>query len=651
MCPAQMRKKQEKQGRVRDIFVPTRLLDFREIESKQTAKVVDTKANNVKAPYATLSHCWGPANPYDPQRPKKDLLTRKTMEEFTTVGIGWEKLSRNFKQAIKVAKLMGLRYACIDSLCICQGPDRDFYSGGALTHKVYRNSYCNIAAADSKDPAGGLFRERDPYDVLPAKFESDERSPMFGGKKIWNVLRGDVWDQMLLKTSLYTRGWLFQERMLSPRALHFGQHQIFWDCAEISACEALPDGLPSPMGQTASIDLSWRGRLLESGTSKWMAVSGANDQSIEVFWKAAVKAYTGCDLTNQRGKSIAIWGIAKLLRDSLGEEYGAGLWEESLAEQLAWRVADCTVAERPQEMMRNPSWSWTSVKGVVILSDRLQTSRAYTVRDHTGRPLTFSINPENRVRPKAHRERSDGIKKELSLMDERLNMIHKQRKNSNPQRTTSYDRKDSKPGRDQELRLSSNVIEIQAHTNIEVLQWSETAAKWTLAVTGGTEFAPQDAIIDAFPDIRPTTVQDKITHFTILSLACWYRPHESMSFLPHQLEADREDPNQETEFRGVGIMIRPVTNRPDMPDRFMRTGSLQLRHLSGKGTKTKTYRNVKGRPPYLYYKLLLRIIVPSKGCPHNISFSFSPSSNQLPHAIHGTTIGAIPLDVVWRHIT
>ena len=66
-------------------------------------------------------------------------------------------------------------------------------------HKVYRNSHCNIAAADSKDATGGLFRERGPFEVLPARFEADGMSLMFG-KKGWRVVRGDLWDNVLLKT-------------------------------------------------------------------------------------------------------------------------------------------------------------------------------------------------------------------------------------------------------------------------------------------------------------------------------------------------------------------------------------------------------------------------------------------------------------------
>src|SRR5436309_1737800 len=39
------------------------------------------------------------------------------------------------------------------------------------------------------------------------------------------------------KLPLLTRGWVFQERLLSPRVLHFGIQELVWECTELSFCE------------------------------------------------------------------------------------------------------------------------------------------------------------------------------------------------------------------------------------------------------------------------------------------------------------------------------------------------------------------------------------------------------------------------------
>jgi hypothetical protein len=76
-------------------------------------------------------------------------------------------------------------------------------------HKVYRNSFCNIVAADSWDGLGGLFRERQAYAVLPASFVSSVESDVFG-REAWRVVPEDLWEAQLLGSPVYTRAWVFQ---------------------------------------------------------------------------------------------------------------------------------------------------------------------------------------------------------------------------------------------------------------------------------------------------------------------------------------------------------------------------------------------------------------------------------------------------------
>jgi hypothetical protein len=41
-------------------------------------------------------------------------------------------------------------------------------------------------------------------------------------------------------TPLGGRGWVVQERILSPRVVHFSSNQLFWDCCQEKAAELLP---------------------------------------------------------------------------------------------------------------------------------------------------------------------------------------------------------------------------------------------------------------------------------------------------------------------------------------------------------------------------------------------------------------------------
>ncbi|KAF2728050.1 HET-domain-containing protein, partial [Polyplosphaeria fusca] len=361
-------------------FVPTRLLELQN-NNHGFVKLVLRGEDYDQGPYCTLSHTWGP--------PPTTFLntTNENLETHRKQGIEISSLPNNFRHAIDVARFIGMRYIWIDSLCIIQKDGgADFAFEGQLMHKVYRYSYCNIAAADSADSSGGLFRARDPLDIVPPRFQSNSSSIF--GKQTWRVISEDLWDTELLGTSIYKRGWVFQERMLSPRLLHFARDQIFWDCGTISACETVPSNIPYPVDRIATTDRHWRGRLQHRLRDEQAPVVGANDDSIESFWQTAVFNYTSCNLTMQKDKTVAIWSIAKLVRDMTGEKYACGFWSRKLEEQLAWRVADVGQSTRLAELQWwNPSWSWSSVKATILAQDRVVPWRYHTVKDHQGQTI------------------------------------------------------------------------------------------------------------------------------------------------------------------------------------------------------------------------------------------------------------------------
>ena len=361
-------------------FLPTRLLDLQTGDDK-IVRLVNTKVSKVEGPYCTLSHAWGTDPLY--------TTTWLNIEKHLLEGIKWSDLTKNFQEAIQIVRLLGIRYIWIDSLCIVQKDFSDFNAEGALMHKVYRNSYCTIAAVDSKESAGGLFRPREDLDkVLPVSYKGARNNALLGTTS-WKVLDADLWNSELLGSHIYTRGWVFQERMLSPRILHFARNQIFWDCATISACETLPNGLPPQLDGYASTDRHWRGRLAQKDIKTGALVARNDDESPYTFWISAVQTYTMCNLTQQSDKNLAIWSVAKTVRDILGEEYAVGLWSGNLVEQLAWRVQDNKRTKKLAELqIDNPSWSWTSIFGPINPQYRI-ADRDYRVSSHQGGPLCF----------------------------------------------------------------------------------------------------------------------------------------------------------------------------------------------------------------------------------------------------------------------
>jgi hypothetical protein len=184
-------------------WVPTRLINL-ETGDPDRLRVVNTKDIDICTPYVTLSHCWGNF---------KEIpfltLTLSNKSKFMGEGAMLRCSSRNFIDAVAVARHMGVRYIWIDSLCIIQDNGEFSRSEGQLLHKVYRHSYCNISAADSLDSRGGLFRRHSPGTIRHAVYEEDGSSNLLT-KGRWVVLEDDLWQTQVLGMNIYTRGWVYQ---------------------------------------------------------------------------------------------------------------------------------------------------------------------------------------------------------------------------------------------------------------------------------------------------------------------------------------------------------------------------------------------------------------------------------------------------------
>lgn len=121
--------------------------------------------------------------------------------------------------------------------------------------QVYGSSILNIAATDSRDSCGGLFRERHVNTLRPFRvpladiFEKQqdeetlrrveqeiEDDPKSFGPYFYLTDIGLCWDRFE-QAPLNCRSWVLQERLLSPRVLHFDKDQLVWECDSLTACD------------------------------------------------------------------------------------------------------------------------------------------------------------------------------------------------------------------------------------------------------------------------------------------------------------------------------------------------------------------------------------------------------------------------------
>ncbi|KAK0724522.1 heterokaryon incompatibility protein-domain-containing protein [Lasiosphaeris hirsuta] len=327
-------------------FKPTRLLLVSESPDLIYLRERDEIPDDV--PYATLSHCWG----------KVVLGTLLTTNlEDRRNGIAISSLVKTFQDAIEVTRRLNVNYIWIDCLCIIQDSREDWQKESLVMESVYGNSYCDIAATASADGRGGLFRERDIRAVQPCVVSIG----MGGAKQDHYLGDFDSWWRAFESSPLNVRAWVLQERLLSPRVLHFDKDQLLWECNELVACERHPLGLSPPLPAAESPRIF----RIDAGRSP----TRSRNSDIYKIWAPVIHAYSSCAITKDTDRLVALHGIATKVQSVLGCRYVSGLWERGLESQLAWNVVKPKSAHRPAEHVA-PSWSWASVVGEVNLFPR-----------------------------------------------------------------------------------------------------------------------------------------------------------------------------------------------------------------------------------------------------------------------------------------
>ncbi|KAH6605694.1 het-domain-containing [Trichoderma cornu-damae] len=161
--------------------------------------------------YAALSYVWG-------QRPE-DL-------------VDWP---ATVLDAAAVSRKLGLRYLWVDRLCINQSdPAEKEYLISRMT-TIYEYAELTIVSAAGSGASDGLpgvrstRRKRQPKILLTSGslLVSAHRDPR----------------QEILASEYWTRGWTYQEGVLSNRRLVFTENQAYWECR----CMATQESLRMPL--------------------------------------------------------------------------------------------------------------------------------------------------------------------------------------------------------------------------------------------------------------------------------------------------------------------------------------------------------------------------------------------------------------------
>jgi heterokaryon incompatibility protein (HET) len=213
----------------KESLLPKRTLSVRRLPDGETSvKIQENKER--KGRYNALSHCWGSS---------QTCTTTSRMLEAYKNGIPWTKLPNTFRDAIIFSLDLGIDQIWIDALCIVQDDARDWDIESSKMADIYQNAFVTLAATTSSNGDGGCFsiNHRPVREV-----ELSDNRGLVGGSSITVRQKLKHWTFTVTNTSvqpypLLSRGWVFQERYLSPRVLHFCKEEMVWECIEETTCE------------------------------------------------------------------------------------------------------------------------------------------------------------------------------------------------------------------------------------------------------------------------------------------------------------------------------------------------------------------------------------------------------------------------------
>ena len=335
--------------------LPKRLVDVGD-QNRPPRLVIPKSGSNGQ--YVALSHCWGGCQP---------LTTKTSTLAERQDAIPLSTMPLTFQHAVHVTRRLGFRYLWIDSLCIIQDSTSDWEGQAGQMQHVYEGAVVTIAADAGGDSGCGLsstdkrkvFRgTRIPgQNLIVAPGPESGETPAHFPRTFVNG--GELEKPRNYGSQLQTRGWTFQERVLAPRVLHYGEHELAWECASAITCECRAPR--SGIGRRAAHETTYK--------AEWSTQTG-NGASLEFSrrWMALVAKYSSRALTYSSDKLPALAGLASRVARSSSCTYLAGHWKEDLARKLLWTAGSmpligggCRHAD-----YHAPSWSWASLHGAQI---------------------------------------------------------------------------------------------------------------------------------------------------------------------------------------------------------------------------------------------------------------------------------------------
>ena len=327
--------------------------------------------------YVALSYVWGPAT--------KPSLTQETLAQCSSPG-GLKDLiiPRTISDAMQLVRYIGTRYLWVDTLCIVQDDEDDKKQQLTIMDSIYTNAELLIVAAAGDDAnAGHPGIDNNPTTKSQRTEKIDEIELMTAQASVQQVLNRSTWN---------SRGWTFQEVILSRRALVFTESLVYWSCQQNTWRE--------DMGSKSSIV----GLKLDKTNTLWPHLFNAGDICRTFLYCQLAEAFSPRQLKEEKDVIWAFIGILRLQASHFRKGFIWGLPYEKLDATILWVDSGCSLFhcrrahhsvfwENSLYDLQYPSWSWLSTNLPISFMDPCGDSIVSEVTWHE--PWKFGDGPSD----------------------------------------------------------------------------------------------------------------------------------------------------------------------------------------------------------------------------------------------------------------
>ncbi|PLN86503.1 HET-domain-containing protein [Aspergillus taichungensis] len=296
--------------------------------------------------YFALSYVWG-----DAQMPSLRQSTLEARLKPQSLNEKALDLPTTIVDAMLLVESLGERYLWVDGLCIIEDDEGDKTQNVNTMDIIYGKSFATIMAIHGTDANAGLPGVR-PNSRTPQHMESIRVSRMYRDHLGYEAgLSSDTTEditvvatptplELALEASTWkSRGWIFQEALLSRRRLYFTKDWVYFQCNKETHCE-------SPLVESGHAEFLDRQVSLVSSTKpknplmelKQSTSSSAERDLRQTFgiYKELVEIYTPRRISLANDIIRAFSGILSVMAEFTNQRFENGLPTSLFDVALFW---------------------------------------------------------------------------------------------------------------------------------------------------------------------------------------------------------------------------------------------------------------------------------------------------------------------------